>query len=95
MITLLTVLLVISIFLQVKLTQRVFHLEKIVRRVEIQGNKNAININAHDFMFSSLPEGMIAKPDEAMQQDIESANAKYKGRIEYLESLGIAGEYMT
>lgn len=78
----------------VTLVKRVKHLEKIVRWVEVQSNNNAININAHSSMFNSMQSGIISAPDACTKKDIESANAFYKDRTEYLKSLGVAGEYI-
>lgn len=78
----------------VTLVKRVKHLEKIVRWVEIQSNKNAININAHASMFSSMQSEIRGEPDDCTTNSYESENTFYRGRTEYLKSLGVAGEYI-
>ena len=85
------ILLIITV---VYLAKRLVHLEKIVRWVEIQSNKNAININAHSSMFDSMPSGIISAPDACTKKDTEFANNPIKDRNEHLQSLGVASEYI-
>lgn len=81
----------------ITLVKRVKHLEKIVRWVEIQSNENKMNIYAASSLFDSMPSTIFEQTAEdriARKEDLESANTPVKDRNEYLESLGVASNYI-
>lgn len=93
-------LLIITVVYQ---AMRLVHLEKIVRWVEIESNKNAMNINALSSMHDSehyeknnpeLTDNEISAMQSAMRSDTKSANLIIGDRNDYLKALGVASEYI-